>query len=111
MMADKVYTVRKTLRLRPEEAKVLEFRAKEAGLNEAEYLRLLISQKPNDYPEIRKLLRDLINEINHIGVNINQIVFHHNASFYSKQDKEHLIAYMKKLNVSVNEAVGRIGNQ
>ena len=28
------------------------------GMNEAEYIRLLISQKPNDYPEIRKILRN-----------------------------------------------------
>lgn len=31
-------------------------------------------QKPNDYPEIRILLRELINEVNHIGININQMV-------------------------------------
>ena len=110
-MADKVHTVRKTLRLSPDEAKVLSLRAGEAKLSEAEYLRLLISQKPNDYPEIRKLLKDLINEVNHIGVNINQVVFNNNSSFYTTQDKEHLIAYMKKLNVSVNEAVNQIGNQ
>ena len=48
-------------------------------MNEAEYIRLLISQKPNDYPEVRKLLKELINEVNRIGININQIVFNSNA--------------------------------
>ena len=42
------------------------------GMNEAEYIRLLISQKPNDYPEVRKILKELINEVNRIGININQ---------------------------------------
>lgn len=89
---------------------MLSSKAYEANMYEAEYLRLLISQKPNDYPEIRRLLKDLINEINHIGNNINQIVRNNNSALYMSADKERLIAYMKKLNVSVNEAVIKIGN-
>ena len=49
-------------------------KAGESGMCEADYLRLLISQKPNDYPEVRELLKELINEVNRIGININQIV-------------------------------------
>lgn len=74
-MADKVHCIRKTLRLMPEEAKMLAKKACDNGMNEAEYIRLLISQKPNDYPEVRKILKELINEVNRIGININQIVF------------------------------------
>ena len=110
-MADKVHSVRKTLRLMPEEAKELAKKAKRNGMNEAEYIRLLISQKPNDYPEVRKLLKELINEINRIGININQIVFNNNSGLYSKDDKTQLIAYMRKLNQKVDEAVSQIGNQ
>lgn len=80
-------------------------------MNEAEYLRLLISQMPNDYPEIRQELKQLINEVNHIGVNINRIVHHHNYELYSKEDIQQLIAYMKKLNNTVKEVVVRLGNQ
>ena len=80
-------------------------------MNEAEYIRLLISQKPNDYPEVRKLLKELINEINRIGININQIVFNNNSGLYSKDDKTQLIAYMRKLNQKIDEAVRQIGNQ
>jgi hypothetical protein len=109
-MADSIHSVRKTLRLMPAEAKDLSKKATEAGMCEADYLRLLIGQKPNDYPEIRKLLKELINEINRIGININQLVFHHNANFYTEQDKERLFAYMKKLNVVVQEVVVQIGN-
>lgn len=110
-MADKVHCIKKTLRLTLEESKMLAVKAKESDMNEAEYLRLLISQKPNDYPEIRKLIKELINEVNHIGVNINQIVHHHNYELYSKEDREQLIAYMKKLNKSVKEVVVIIGDQ
>lgn len=86
-------------------------KAGESGMCEADYLRLLISQKPNDYPEVRKLLKELINEVNRIGININQIVFNSNAGLYSKDDKAQLVAYMRKLNQKVNEAVVKIGNQ
>ena len=110
-MADTVHCVRKTLRLMPDEAKVLAKIAKDNGMNEAEYLRFLISQKPKDSPEIRKLLKELINEVNRIGININQIVFNSNAQMYSKKDKEQLVAYMKKLNQSVSEAMVKISNK
>ena len=72
-MADKVHCIRKTLRLMPEEAKMLAKKACDNGMNEAEYIRLLISQKPNDYPEIRKILKELINEVNRIGINLDEI--------------------------------------
>ena len=93
------------------EAEMLAKKAGESGMCEADYLRLLISQKPNDYPEVRKLLKELINEVNRIGININQIVFNNNAGLYSKEDKTQLVAYMRKLNKKVNEAVVQIGNQ
>jgi hypothetical protein len=109
-MADKVHVIKKTVRLMPSEASVLAEKAKANGMNEAEYIRLLISQKPNDYPEIRKLLKELINEVNRIGVNINQITFHHNVELYSKEDKEQLIAYMRKLNLEVKKVVDMVGN-
>ena len=79
----------------PQEVKVLSDKAKANGMNEAEYIRLLISQKPNDYPEVRKLLKELINEVNRIGININQIVFNSNAQLYSKKDKDSRMAAPK----------------
>ena len=110
-MADSIHCIKKTLRLMPEEAKVLAEKARDVGMNEAEYIRLLIRQKPIDYPEIRKLLKSLINEVNRIGININQIVFNHNSGLYLEEDKNRLVAYMRKLNTSVNEVVMQIGNQ
>lgn len=110
-MADKIHCIKKMVRLMPSEAKMLHERSSAMGMNEAEYIRFLISQNPKDYPDIRRLLKDLINEVNHIGVNINQIVLNHNAAFYKTEDKEDLIKYMKKLNKEVDQAVSSIGNQ
>ena len=56
-------------------------------------------------------IKEIINEVNRIGININQIVFNNNAGLYSKEDKTQLVAYMRKLNKKVNEAVVQIGNQ
>ena len=110
-MSEKKHCIMKTLRLTPKEAKMLAEKAKGMEMNEASYLRLLISQKPDDYPEIRELLKQLVNEVNHIGVNFNQIVHHHNYELYSKEDRVQLIAYMKKLNTVLKEVVVSIGNQ
>lgn len=84
-MADKIHCVKKTLRLTPAESRLLSEKAEAFHMNEAEYLRLLISQTPNDYPEIRQELKQLINEVNHIGVNINRIVHHHNYELFQKR--------------------------
>lgn len=110
-MADSIHCVKKTLRLMPKEARLLSKKAEEAKLCEADYLRLLITQKPNDYPEIRILLKGLINEVNAIGNNINQIARNHNSGLYSTKDREMLDAYMRKLILLVQEAVTEIGNQ
>lgn len=110
-MLDSGLSLTKKFRLSVKDAKMLEKKAKEANMTESEYLRLMISQKPNDYPEVRQLLRDLINEVNRIGVNINQITYSHNAELYSADDKERLIAYMRKLNIAVAKVVETVGNQ
>ncbi len=110
-MIKRVHSVSKLVRMTPEEANALTRKAEAAGMNESAYIRLMLTQKPNDYPEIRQLLKELINEVNHIGININQIVKNHNSELYSNEDKARLFAYMKKLNIRVNEAVVQIGNQ
>ena len=101
MSQDKLSLVKK-FRLSPREATILADKAQQANMTESEYLRLMISQKPSDYSEIRILLKELINEVNHIGTNINQIVHNHNSGIYSEDDKERLVAYIRKLNTEVN---------
>lgn len=92
------------------EAEFLKKSAEQNGMKESEYIRLLLSQKPNDYPEIRILLSELINEINAIGNNINQITGNHNSKLYRKEDRELLSAYMKKLNLLLKEMIEKVGN-
>lgn len=109
-MAERIYTELKTLRLTPDENKLLKSRCEEFHMKEAEYFRFLLSQKPNDYPEIRVLIKLLINEVNCIGRNINQIVYNNNSGLYLEADKQRLMAYMKKLNITLEEAVHSLGN-
>lgn len=105
------YNVSKLVRMSEAENEMLKRKADEAGMSESGYVRYVISQKPSDYPEIRKLLSELINEINHIGININQIVKNNNSGFYSNDDKTRLYAYMRKLNLKVDEVVRAIGDK
>ncbi len=110
-MEKRQHSVSKLLRMTPEEAKLLAEKAVASGMTESQYLRLMITQKPRDYPEVRKVVRELINEVNRIGVNINQIVLSHNSGIYNEVDKQNLVAYMRKLNGETKKVVDMIGNQ
>ncbi len=110
-MAGEKKDIVKPFRMTKKEAEQLRQAAESRGMKESAYIRLLLSQKPSDYPEIRILLKELINEVNAIGNNINQITRNHNSKLYRKEDRELLSAYMKKLNLLVGEAVEKIGNQ
>lgn len=99
----------KHYRLSEEEAKAFKKKASEAGMTESDYFRLLITQEPNDYPEIRVGIKSLINEVNRIGVNINEIVYNNNSRLYRQSDKDRLIAYMRRLNDTVEKAVTDFG--
>lgn len=103
--------VKKTLRLVKEDSELLSKKSQQSGMNENEYLRMLIRDKPSDVPEIRVLLKTLINEVNHIGVNINQIAKNSNAGYFGGNDKTQLLAYMQKLNMAVGQVVKKLGNQ
>lgn len=110
-MAGEKKTVVKPFRMTEKEAAQLKEKARQRGMKESEYIRLLLSQKPNDYPEIRILMKELINEVNAIGNNINQITRNHNSKIYREADRELLSAYMKKLNLQVKEVAEILGNQ
>ncbi len=103
-------SLRKAYRLTEEQNAELQEKVGELGMTESEFIRLLITQRPKDYPEIRQMLNGLINEVNRIGVNINEIVHNNNSVLYSDSDKTRLMAYMQKLNEMVNKAVTDIGD-
>ncbi|MCD7906529.1 MAG: MobC family plasmid mobilization relaxosome protein [Clostridium sp.] len=109
-MADKKEII-KPFRMTKVEAEQLKQQAEARHLTESAYMRLLLSQKPSDYPEIRTSLKNLINEVNRIGNNINQITRNHNSGLYSQFDRERLMAYMRKLNLAVKDVVDKVGDQ
>lgn len=99
---------RVSFRVTKEEKKKLQEMAQEYGVTESEFLRRQIRQRPSDYPEIKILMGHLINEINHVGVNINQIVKRNNAGFYDERDKVRLEAYMRKICDELQEGFAKI---
>lgn len=102
--------LRKAYRLTKEQDEEFKRKVKQAGMTESEFIRLMITEQPKDYPEIRAMLDRLINEVNRIGVNINEIVYNNNSMLYREEDKKRLIMYMKRLNETVKGRVVDIGN-
>lgn len=104
-------TIRMTVRFTPQEAKQILERAEEYQMTPSAYIRWMMNQKPRQYPEIQNQLNTLINEVNRIGVNINQIARNQNTAAFRSDDKKRLLAYMQRLNQSVRKVVVDIGNQ
>ncbi len=91
--------IRKHFKLTEETAKLLAKRSRAENMNESEYIRyLLLNQSEN--PRSRELEVEVMclrNEINKIGVNINQIVKNNNSQFYRKDDKMNLISQIAEI--------------
>jgi len=91
--------IRKHFKLTYETAKLLAERSKAENMNESEYIRYLILNQ-SENPRSRELeveVMRLRNEINKIGVNINQIVKNNNSQFYRKDDKMNLISQIAEI--------------
>ena len=92
-------TIRKHFKLTEETAKLLAERSKAENMNESEYIRyLLLNQSEN--PRSRELELEIMrlrNEINKIGVNINQIVKNNNSHRYDESDKMELKSRLNKV--------------
>ena len=92
-------TLRKHFKLTEETAKLLAERSKAEKMNESEYIRyLLLSQ--SEHPRSKELELEIMrlrNEINKIGVNINQIVKNNNSNIYKEEDKKKLEEYLKEI--------------
>ena len=104
----KKMSCRKEIRLSSEELEELNRKAKERGLTDSQYLRMLITNRPRDYPELLEALQNLTNEINHIGININQITKNNNSGLYHESDKKRLYIYMKQIKESVMQVVSHL---
>ena len=91
--------IRKHFKLTYETAKLLAERSKAENMNESEYIRYLILNQ-SENPRSRELeveVMRLRNEINKIGVNINQIVKNSNTHLYMENDKEQLKRYLEEI--------------
>ena len=92
-------TIRKHFKLTEETARILAERSKAENMNESEYIRYLILNQ-TEHPRSRELELEIMrlrNEINKIGVNINQIVKNSNSHIYQEEDKTQLKAYLEKI--------------
>ena len=99
---------RKEIRLSSAELEELQKQAAEMGVTDSQFLRMLITNRPRDYPAIRQELQRLNNEINHIGVNINQITHNNNSALYSREDKHRLYVFLKQIKTLVSQVQERL---
>lgn len=102
--------IMKNFRISKEENERFHQLAKDANMKESQYFRFLISQKPKDYPEIISLLKQLINEVNCVGNNVNQIAKSIHSGYLGINDEKMIIAYLKKLNNEAKKVADMIGN-
>lgn len=82
-------TLRKHFKLTEETAKLLAERFKTENMNGSEYIRYLLLNQ-SEHPRNKELELEVMrlrNEINKIGLNINQIVKNNNSHIYSNSDK------------------------
>lgn len=100
-------TLRKHFKLTEETARILAERSKAENMNESEYIRYLLLNQSN-HPRSRELeieIMRLRNEINKIGVNINQIVKNNNSHIYSKSDKMKMLNMMSEIRFALIEFI------
>ncbi len=91
--------IRKHFKLTEETAKILTERSKAENMNESEYIRYLLLNQ-SEHPRSRELELEIMrlrNEINKIGVNINQIVKNSNFHIYNEGDKIKLTLGIKEI--------------
>ncbi|MBD5462690.1 MAG: MobC family plasmid mobilization relaxosome protein [Lachnospiraceae bacterium] len=97
-------TLRKHFKLTEETAKLLAEHSKVENMNESEYIRYLLLNQ-SEHPRGRELelqIMRLRNEINKIGVNINQIVKNNNSHIYSEDDKIQLKRNMNEIREAIH---------
>ena len=100
-------TIRKHFKLTEETARILNERSQAENMNESEYIRYLLLNQ-SEHPISRELELEIMrlrNEINRIGVNINQIVKNNNSHMYSEDDKMNLISNMEKISIMLKDFI------
>ena len=98
-------TIRKHFKLTEETARILNERSQAENMNESEYIRYLLLNQ-SEHPRSRELELEIMrlrNEINKIGVNINQIAKNNNSHMYSEDDKIELMTKLEKLKILLEQ--------
>ena len=97
--------IRKHFKLTDETAKLLAERSKAENMNESEYIRYLLLNQ-SEHPRSRELELEVMrlrNEINKIGLNVNQIVKNNNSHMYSENDKINLVKDMEEIKILLKQ--------
>lgn len=98
-------TLRKHFKLTEETANLLAERSKAENMNESEYIRYLLLNQ-SEHPRSRELELEVMrlrNEINKIGVNVNQIVKNSHSHMYNEDDKIELRMQMNIIRDLLND--------
>ena len=86
-------------------------KSKKNNLTISDFLRMQIEYAPKNLASMQELMKNLIYEINKIGVNINQIAHAANMGLLNSREKTELFAYIEKLNKDMKKAVTLFGNK
>ena len=101
----------KLIRFSEEDIKRIDQDARAEGKTFSEYIRELTLKEPAQHLEVIEVFNKLINEINHIGININQIARSANEGILTYEDKKRLFAYLKTINKKVKEVIDLYGHK
>lgn len=97
---------RLNVRISDEEYSALEKVALERKMSKSEYIREVLDNSFNfKSREQYALEKQLISEINHIGININQIARNNNSELYFDSDKKKLFMLMNEILEIIQKAV------
>lgn len=97
------------MRLSLEEKNILLEKAGQAHISQSEFVRrLIMGESVHEYnKEIVQGIKDVTNEVNKIGVNINQIVHNLNMGKYTEYEKKKLFSYLQELYDKVSALVDK----
>lgn len=98
------------VRLSPDEKNTLLKKAGQAHISQSEYVRrLIMGETVHEYnSELVQGIKNVTNEINKIGVNINQIVHNLNMNKYTEYEKKKLFSYLQEVYDKVSALVEKV---
>lgn len=102
-------TIKKSFRITEEEEEFLRRECQKYAMTDSAFFRKMLLRERGLLKEETKTqkeylaLKELTNEINHIGVNINQIARHTNMQFYTEKEKKKLFSMMQEIKQKVME--------